>query len=38
MGIKNCIYAYDKKYVNTSFLVHFICLKYPSKFIVTVAK
>ena len=35
---KNCIYANDKKYVNISFLVHFICLKYPSKVIITVAK
>ena len=25
-------------YVNISFLVHFICLNYPSKVIVTVAK
>ena len=35
---KNCIYAHDTKYVNISFLVHFICLKYTSKVIVTVAK
>ena len=37
-AVKNCIYAHDKKYVNISFLVHFICLKYPSKVIVTLAK
>ena len=32
------INSHDKKYVNISFLVHFICLEYPSKVIVIVAE
>ena len=35
---KNCNYAHDKKYVNIFLLVYFICLKFPSKVIFTVAK